>query len=780
MRDSHPLEVNRAATASAVVEPAPDVALRDAVEELADQLCMVVDGKFDFTVRTSYRDDTVEKLQMLVNFVLDAARRGLRSLEDEKRRLEEIDKLKSDFLANVSHELRTPLTLILGPLETILARTELPADLFEDLECVHRNAARLLVLVNDLLDFSKAEAGKLEPDWCAVDLARLLTQAVDDFRPAATAKGVSLTLEIDPSECTVLLDPKLVEKIVLNLVGNALKFTPESGRITVRLSSRKGEDLELQVADTGPGIPIEKQAILFKRFEQLCGTSTRTQGGTGLGLALVKEFAELLEGTVAVESSPGNGARFIVHLPWKRPEALPIEHGSETRVEKQLATLARPRRLAVADSGRRLSAAPRVEVLDRERSPGVKRLRVLVADDNPELRGFIANLLAEDYEVATATNGREALQLAETSHPDVIVSDVMMPEMDGLELVARLKENPTLRHVPVILVTARASREEVVGGLESGADDYLSKPFGPAELQARLRAVCRLKKIYEELSRHEQEAAHASGMAMIASEVLHNVGNVLNSAFIATEEIESTVRESKISGLDRSNQLLASHREDIGSFLTLDEKGKKLPEYWLRVTEALRTEHSRILGAASRLQQGLDLMKKVISAQQKFAIRSQQREALSLEEAVEDALHIQIESRSRHNIKVTKAFSQVPLVIADRIKLAHIFVNILRNAKDAVAANDPDDRRLHVEIGRIEREGIFVRFTDNGSGIREEDRRELFSRGFTTKPSGHGLGLHFAANAMTELGGRIEAESRGLGQGASFTLYFPDPPDTRG
>jgi PAS domain S-box-containing protein len=429
-------------------------------------------------------------------------------LQRAKEAAESAASARSDFMANISHELRTPLTLVLGSLESLLAGRAgaLGDGLRAQLERARRNGARLSNLVDDLLDFSKVEAGKAPPSWEACDVSELVSCIVQDAQAVAASRRIDLALSTELPGAALMVDRRMLEKITLNLLGNALKFTPPGGRVEVALRS-SAERFELSVEDTGSGIPASRRHLLFQRFQQLDAAATRKYEGTGLGLALVKEFAQAMGGDVGVESEAGRGARFFVRLPRTvATEAAPPTAARAQRPAARLDLLAPP-----------AAGCPRPK-------PAAPAGTVLVAEDNPELRAHLVEIVGAAYEVIDVENGRAALDAARARRPDVIVSDVMMPEMSGFELVAALKSDPALRAVPVLLLTARAGTEAIVTGLEGGADDYLAKPFHAAELLARVRAAHRLYRArgleltHDELL-HSQELVRHADRLQIAAEL---------------------------------------------------------------------------------------------------------------------------------------------------------------------------------------------------------------------------------------------------------------------
>jgi len=447
-----------------------------------------------YTKKIPLLDDTGEP-RYLLGICEDITER--KHTEQELRRArddaEAANRAKSDFFANVSHELRTPLTLILGPLDSLLAGEAGPLtpEVLTRLQRMRRNTARLNGLVTDLLDFSKIEAGKMTVHWRSVAAGEVVSHVVEDAQVVARQRGVELHAPVLEGVTEALpLDARMFEKIVLNLVGNALKFTPAGGSIDVALIGND-EGLELRVRDTGIGIASEKTSLLFQRFQQLDSSASRKYEGTGIGLALVKEFAELMGGTVTVQSEPGKGSTFSVKLP-KNADRAAVQRG---HIEEATAEV------PAYDAARGAALEAPASPIPEPPLTYTGKPRLLLAEDNPDMRAYVHELLDAKYDVVAVENGKLALEAARRYLPDVIVSDVMMPEMNGFELVAALKSDPALKQVPVILLTARAGKEAVASGLEEGgADDYLTKPFSPAELRARVAAARRLHQAYQDLA----------------------------------------------------------------------------------------------------------------------------------------------------------------------------------------------------------------------------------------------------------------------------------------
>ncbi len=410
---------------------------------------------------------------------------------EQAEKLIESDRLKTRFFANISHEFRTPLTLILGPLETFLARSGSPIEAHDrpQLEVMHRNAHRLLRLINQLLDLSKLEAGSMQVRAQHGNIIRYLKGLVQAFASYAGRKKIDLQFHAVREEIDLYFDADKVEKILFNLLSNAFKFTPEGGTIRVRVSETGNEDagaVEISVKDTGPGIPADQVAYIFDRFRQMEGAAGQARGGTGIGLALVKELAELHGGAIRVESEPGFGSEFTVTLPKGR------DHLGDDQLEEKHPGGA----VRAPTPSTRYEPAPseaiRAETRPREASGDVESL--LIVDDNADVRAFLRDCLEQAYHVVEARDGQDALEKARAVVPDLIIADVMMPRMDGFALCRAIKADALLNHIPVILLTARATDESKVEGLETGADDYLFKPFNADELRARVRNLIALRR----------------------------------------------------------------------------------------------------------------------------------------------------------------------------------------------------------------------------------------------------------------------------------------------
>ncbi|MET0268151.1 MAG: ATP-binding protein [Duganella sp.] len=450
-------------------------------------------------------DDAYLNFYELLRGAFNTAIANVLAYEQEQKRaaaLAAIDKAKTAFFSNVSHEFRTPLTLILGPLEDALADTvdALSPRQRERIDVTNRNALRLLKLVNSLLDFSRIEAGRVQARYAPVDLARLTANLASVFEAAMDKAGLSYSVETATLSEPVYVDLDMWEKVVFNLLSNAFKFTMQGG-VKVTLEQTAG-GARLAVRDTGSGIPAAELPRVFERFHRVEGVQGRSYEGTGIGLALIQELVRLHGGTIAVQSELGVGTVFTVDIPFGATHLPPQyvvaladgttgERMGSAFVEEALRWLPdEPQQQAGAPA----HTAPQNALQTPAAAVSARRPRILIADDNQDMRGYVRSLLEREYEVTTCADGEAALAALLRDPPDMLLSDVMMPRLDGFALLKAIRANDVVKHVPVILLSARAGEEARIEGLEAGADDYLVKPFSANELLARVRSHIELAR----------------------------------------------------------------------------------------------------------------------------------------------------------------------------------------------------------------------------------------------------------------------------------------------
>jgi signal transduction histidine kinase len=652
-----------------------------------------------------------------------------RAYEEERRRAEalaEIDRAKTAFFSNVSHEFRTPLTLLLGPLEDELAERAdpLPPARRERLEAAHRNSLRLLKLVNSLLDFARIEAGRVQASYEPTDLAAYTVELAGVFRSAIEKAGLAYDVDCPPLPQPLWVDREMWEKIVLNLLSNAFKHTFE-GRIGVTL--RWCDDhAELVVADTGAGIPAAEQERLFERFHRVKGARSRSHEGTGIGLALVKELTGLHAGSVAVESREGQGSRFTVRLRAGR-EHLPAERIGQART--QLSTAARAAAF-VDEALHWLPEADRLPALPESQAeaPAGQRRRILLADDNADMRDYVRRLLAGRYEVQAVADGATALAAALDAPPDLVLSDVMMPGIDGFGLLRALRDHEATSRVPIILLSARAGEEAAVEGLDAGADDYIAKPFSARELLARVRThleLARARRAWsEELARVNTELEAFS----------YSVSHDLRAPLRHVNGFADLLAESAAAVLDPASRRYLDKIRDSARHMGV------LIDELLTFSRAGRSE-----------------------------LRSSPVSLRRIADEVIAALGQDVAGRT-----IEWRVGALPEVEADPAMLRQVFVNLIDNALKYTGTRSAAVIEIGTAESNREQAVIFVR--DNGVGFDMQYSDKLFGVFQRLHPAqefeGTGIGLANVRRIITRHGGAVWAQGE-IDRGATFYFSLP-------
>jgi len=662
-------------------------------------------------------------------------------LQDANEKLREAERLKSEFFANVSHELRTPLSLILAPVESLLS--EKHGALFpvqaQLLQIVHNNSIRLLQMINGLLDFSRSEAGKIKVERQATDVCLLARSVLQDFASVAEKKQVGLSHNIGECGIMVLLDPYLFEHILFNLLSNAIKFTPSGGRVEVNLGLTDNR-VQLSVKDTGIGIRAEDLPGLFQKFRQIEGSTTRRHEGTGLGLAMVKEFAELLGGSATVKSQPGKGSVFIVDC------LAPITELASPPDEEALPGVKRATIIPVWQKGGRPDANDSISVPSSQ-------LKVLICEDNEELADYINSLIRDFCITRVARDGREGLQLVTSWSPNLVLADVMMPGIDGISLCANIKSDPTTSSIVVVLLTALAQRESLVKGWEAKADDYLFKPFHPHELITRVRSFLSIieerKKNKEWLQRKDRELA---------------------LAYAQLEQKEKLDRYAR--ALERSNKEL----EDFAYISSHDMKSPVTSLNGLLMLmerkKAVKEEHKNLFEMTQRSALQLQTTVKVLN--DTIAFRKSltpQREILQFSDLFEKVKLSLCEQILNTGATISVDFSKCPTVFFPSIHLQSILQNLLSNAIKYGKENATPI--IHIETD-VEGEDVKLLVSDNGLGIdlanTQDKLYRLFQR-FHTHTEGMGVGLYLVRSIVEFFEGRIGVESE-VNKGTTFKIYL--------
>ena len=683
---------------------------------------------------------------------LDASNR---QLNESYAQLAQLDKLKSAFFANISHELRTPLTLIISPLEEVLrAASALSEKTRDALSTAKQNALRLLKLISDLLDIVRLEEGRAKLRREPIDLAIFVPAMTDSMRHLATVKGLSLNVECEREPLVVQGDSSGLEKVVLNILTNAIKFTPKGGSITVRVNRDAGSKLALvEIQDTGIGIPQESLPHIFDRFHQVDGSSTRKYQGVGIGLALARDLVQQHGGKLACASKLGQGTTFRIELPFGEAAAAPAPGPTAGALPKQ-EEAAKPAEAAkqgdvvdpIADIYRAANRSVQLpaEAPAPEGETGSGGHLILVVDDEADMRRFLVDALAKENRVIQAADGLAGLELARAKQPDLLLLDLMLPGMDGLDVCKALKSDPATKKMKVVLLTARVDEQSKLTALERGADDFLTKPFSTIELQTRLSNLLRSADLEEQVRARNKElettikklkdtevqlvqSEKMNALGKLSAGLLHEINNPLNFTFMALQMAEQEAE---------GNESLQDTLKDIN--------------------------------------QGMTRVRGVISDLRTFAYPTSDsdREEFDIEDVLTTALRLT--AHELGGVKVDQSGLNHTRVLAGKTQVIHLLMNLLVNSAQAMSKTKAEREPKIVVACKGSDERVQISLTDNGTGVKKEHLPRLFDPFFTTKDVGQGmgLGLSICHTIVKNHGGQIGITSE-EGQWTTVTFDLP-------
>jgi signal transduction histidine kinase len=677
-------------------------------------------------------------------------------LAENNQKLRELDEAKSRFFANVSHELRTPLTLLLAPIESLRTKGDGidPAQRDDLLTTMHSNAMRLLKLINDLLDLVRLESGTIQIRRAPVSLQEFVLGLGNSAVGVAKDKRIHLSIDCQSDLGRVQADAEKLERICLNLLFNALKFTPAGGTVHFN-AHREGDWLHLIVKDSGVGISPEDLPNIFSRFWQADTSSQRKYQGMGIGLSLVKEIAEAHGGSVSVQSERGKGTTMTVIIPYEvardePPISEEDSHNLQPEVQKEW----------ISDLYRRAEMFPAMTSLQATLRPvevGLgsgrrsKKPKLLIADDEPDMLRFLRSQLTETFDIIEAVDGHQAVEKAAQFLPDVILSDMMMPEKDGLQVCRELRGRTSTRTIPIVLLTARADEKTKLDCLTAGASDFLGKPFSLTELAVRLKNLTDSHLYQRELQVQKQR---------------------LEAALEQIKETEALlVRNEKLASLGR---LSAGLIHEINNPLNYAKQALYvLRDTANKLNETDRHDFEDTLGD---IENGVDRVARIISDLRGFSRTTHQVASnFNVTQAVETTLRF-FSHAIKDGVEVTTDLPPYLEGMGDQNQFIQVLINLIQNALDAMAGKEyPPDQSRTLDIRATEAHGtIALRIRDNGPGIPADILNNVFDPFFTTKDvgAGMGLGLSICHQILSEHGGRILLDST-PGQYCEFTLEFP-------
>jgi signal transduction histidine kinase len=673
------------------------------------------------------------------------------NLERANEKLQQLDKFKSEFFANITHELKTPLTMILAPLELMIQGDlgKLSDPQRTTLQSMLRSGIKLLKLIGDLLDLSKLDESRLRLRIAEHDLIPYFRGLMQQVQSLAQRKSIELTFDANVESCRVFCDLERLERVLVNLLSNACKFTPPRGSVRVSLND-EGPVVRLAVVDTGIGFPPEMADMVFERFFQVDMAGTRKFGGTGIGLALSRALVLLHGGKISAHSTGSGGSTFTVELHKGRdhfdPDSIDRRARREDRVDGtresdqgvgdwQVEAKSQYRLLDIDE-------ATDQRIVARDPDEGDRPQSVLVVEDTPDVIRMIHLTLRGRFRVLTAPGGEKGFELAVAHLPSLIITDLMMPGVDGMELTRRLRADPRTRHIPIVMLTARGDIEDRVAGLEAGVNAYLTKPFSTRELTSTVRGLVRIQESTAELAlTHSMDS-----LETIAGGLAHEINNPLNYIKNALDVLQRDYQAS-----------LASMRTGGGRGDSERPSPAPMPVRMARMFEVAETGIRRI-GAT-------------VALMQRYSKEGYTRIAqpLDLFEAARDVASM-LQTGMATPVVGTSFEGDGTLECVPE-EMMQALTNLIQNALDAI----PRDGTGWVRVsGRVEDETIVLSVEDNGSGVRPEDRAKLFTPFFTTKEVGvgMGLGLTIVNRVVRSLGGTVSVSSE-VGAGTQFVVRLP-------
>jgi signal transduction histidine kinase len=662
---------------------------------------------------------------------------GRLEVQKTNKKLAEANKNKDIFLSNVSHELRTPLTLALTPLESMLQGElgQFKREENQTLERMHENLHALLRQINDLLDLTRLQEGRMVLKYMDDDISQLIEGIVNRVKPTAEKKEIAISYTHEGDAITDLFfDHAKMEKVIINLVSNALKFTKRGGRIDVSSRTENGKVI-IDVADTGVGIEEDKLDSVFERFVQADGSYSREYGGSGIGLALVKDIVELHGGEVLVQSQFGKGSTFTVQLPQGsshiKVEDIVKEEGSGLQGELESLKYSKLIKSVdtVTDMHEDINA-----IEEKYNSISNATKKILIVEDNPDMYNLLADVLHNDYKVYIAPNGEEGLSKVRELHPDVVTTDIMMPKKDGISMLKDIRADEKIKSTPVIILSSKAEVSSKIEGLEKGADDFIPKPFNPRELQARIRSLIMQRKIQavisEKKSLEKQIASLSRLTASVAHEINNPVGNIRHSCSVL-ERIGKEYSKQHGSSVNEDKEIESffSSISDLIKLISIDSQ---------RALEIV--DNFKLLSKNTR-------MHKV-------------KERFNLKERLNEDLFSIMNKIEKSNHQVILNCPDIEIESYPGI-FSQIFSNLVSNAM-IHGFDQGISGKINIDV-LATAQGLKLVFADNGRGILPDDRDKIFEPFYTTnKERGStGLGLNIVYNLITQkLGGEITCESK--------------------
>jgi hypothetical protein len=724
-------------------------------------------GHYDFNIDIEkFSHDEIGTLATNFNLMANSLLKNKNEIEDYSKNLEkkveertselekayddlkEMDKLRTHFFANISHELRTPLTLSIAPLESVMQQEygKINEEQNRFLKIIHNNSMKLLNLINNLLDLSKVEAGKSKVSIYKTNIVPQIERLVEPTKITAEKRNIKVNYIRPIDELFLYLDVEKFEKIIMNLLSNALKFTGEEGSIEIKIED-SDKQVSISVADTGIGIKENDLPHIFERFRQVDGSSNREYEGTGIGLSLVKEFTELLHGEIKVTSDYGKGTTFTMIFPKGK------EHFTkETNIFEQEYS---PEDMTMNKADIQFAGldSEKDETINNEVVKDDSLQTVMIVDDNPDIVNYVSSLLVKKYNLLAAFNGQQALEIIKKQKPDLVISDIMMPKMNGYELLTKIKNNPETSDIIVVMLSAKAEMSEKIEGLETGADEYIIKPFNSRELLARVKSLLALRKFEHDLIQEKNEKekiveiskAKVDGLNEMITSISHEMNTPVLALNFGMKQITKYISELQ--------------RED--NVINTDEHTLMEEKYQLSLESVTKSIES--------INKQIENMKSFVKFQQDVS-------DFNLNDEINTTLNV-ISFLHLEKLQISKDFSdKLPQIAGDAANLNQILTNLIRNAIESI----PEEREGKVDIKTIQdNNNVIATIKDNGCGIKEEHKDNILNKRFTTKKDGKGIGLMICKEIAAANNWKIEFSSK-ENKGTSIDIIMPIIEDKKG
>ncbi len=660
-------------------------------------------------------------------------------LDSQNRKLAALDRAKTHFFSSISHELRTPLTLILAPVQEMLEGDLRVADAISlRLGIVRDNGLRLLKLVNDLLDVIRLEERRGKLETAPLDLNSFTCGVADSMAHLAQTKEISLIKNIPADSIVVQADGQALEKLLINLINNSIKFTERGGCIVIDTMHDARFGI-VRVTDNGIGIAKEDQPFIFDRFHQVDGSSTRRYRGSGLGLALVKEMTEAMDGDVRVSSALGEGTTMTLSLPLAADDAS-ISASETADVQDDIERL---HRLAEQNGGLTLEE-PELSVGGFRGAGG--RPVILIVEDEPDMRRYLTDIVQPEYEVLLARTGLEGLSLAVEEVPDLVLLDLMLPEMDGLEVCRRIKEAELHPGPKIMLLTARVDEASKLAALNNGADDFLTKPFSSLEVRTRLGNLFLARRLEKDLV--EQNA--------VLQETLRHLSRT-QAQLIQSEKINAL------------GNLSAGLLHEINNPLNYT-----LTALQLLGSDCLIKKNDFLNEIVADIEEGMQRIRSIVTDLSAFAYPSEAEKQVSFDfnKAIDSAFRFSAHDMS--NIQFSSKLPQPAMVLGSKSHLTQVLINLFSNSFKAIKSRPGRQTGIITVKGEARGDRLYVHVSDNGVGIEKDTMTRIFDPFFTTRDVGQGMGLGLSVchTIVKNHHGDLVVESV-PGEGSQFTFDVP-------